>query len=105
MSEVCREFGISRKTGYKIFNRCKDDGLEMLTDRSRGGSETQMAFDGEKFGKEVVGIVKAPLERTLSPQVARIEQLEARIQLLEGQAGTVKNKPVVRIAAGSRTAI
>ena len=21
MSEVCREFGISRKTGYKIFNR------------------------------------------------------------------------------------
>ena len=21
MSDVCREFGISRKTGYKIFNR------------------------------------------------------------------------------------
>jgi transposase-like protein len=21
MSEVCRDFGISRKTGYKIFNR------------------------------------------------------------------------------------
>src|SRR5438445_13395571 len=35
MSEVCREFGISRKTGYKIFNRYKDDGLEALTDRSR----------------------------------------------------------------------
>jgi transposase len=28
MSEVCRSFGISRKTGYKIFNRCKEDGLE-----------------------------------------------------------------------------
>ena len=35
MSEVCREFGISRKTGYKIFNRYKDAGLEALCDRSR----------------------------------------------------------------------
>jgi transposase InsO family protein len=35
MSDVCREFGISRKTGYKIFNRYRDDGLEALTDRSR----------------------------------------------------------------------
>lgn len=35
MSDVCREFGISRKTGYKIFNRYKDDGLEALTDRPR----------------------------------------------------------------------
>ncbi len=30
-----REFGISRKTGYKILNRYKVDGLEALTDRSR----------------------------------------------------------------------
>ena len=35
MSEVCREFGISRKTGYKIFNRYKEQGLEALCDRSR----------------------------------------------------------------------
>lgn len=35
MSEVCREFGISRKTGYKIFNRYKDQGLDALADRSR----------------------------------------------------------------------
>lgn len=35
MTEVCREFGISRKTGYKIYNRYKDMGLEALTDRSR----------------------------------------------------------------------
>src|SRR5262249_36189682 len=35
MSQVCREFGISRKTGYKIFNRYKEHGLEALTDRSR----------------------------------------------------------------------
>ena len=35
MSDVAREFGISRKTGYKIFNRYKDHGLEALDDRSR----------------------------------------------------------------------
>ena len=35
MSEVCREFGISRKTGYKIFGRYKDCGIEGLQDRSR----------------------------------------------------------------------
>lgn len=35
MSAVCREFGISRKTGYKIFNRYKDEGLKGLEDRAR----------------------------------------------------------------------
>jgi transposase InsO family protein len=35
MSDVCRSFGISRKTGYKIFNRYQDQGLEALTDRCR----------------------------------------------------------------------
>jgi transposase InsO family protein len=35
MSQLCREFGISRKTGYKIFDRYKAHGLEALTDRSR----------------------------------------------------------------------
>jgi hypothetical protein len=32
---VCREFGISRKTGYKIFNRYKDIGLRGLEDRPK----------------------------------------------------------------------
>jgi putative transposase len=35
MTVVCREFGISRKTGYKIFDRYKECGLEGLQDRSR----------------------------------------------------------------------
>jgi putative transposase len=35
MAVLCREFDISRKTGYKIFARYKDCGLEGLTDRSR----------------------------------------------------------------------
>lgn len=35
MTEVCREFGISRKTGYKIFHRYKESGFEALSDRCR----------------------------------------------------------------------
>ena len=35
MAMLCREFGISRKTGYKLYRRYRDIGLEGLTDRSR----------------------------------------------------------------------
>jgi transposase InsO family protein len=35
MSPLCREFGISRVTGYKIFDRYKECGLDGLYDRSR----------------------------------------------------------------------
>ena len=35
MAVMCREFGISRKTGYKIFNRYKDFGLRGLEERAR----------------------------------------------------------------------
>lgn len=35
MSSVCREFGISRKTGYKIFNRYRDTGIQGLEDKAR----------------------------------------------------------------------
>lgn len=35
MAGLCREFDISRKTGYKLFNRYKNSGIEGLTDRSR----------------------------------------------------------------------
>lgn len=35
MTDLCLEFGISRKTGYKIFNRYKDEGIAALSDRTR----------------------------------------------------------------------
>jgi putative transposase len=35
MADLCREFGISRKTGYKIFDRYQQCGIQGLTDRSR----------------------------------------------------------------------
>ena len=51
MAGLCREFGISRKTGYKIFNRYKDCGLEGLTDRSRRPYRhaNQLPFQIEKL--------------------------------------------------------
>ena len=35
MAPLCREFGISRVTGYKIYERYRTCGLEGLSDRSR----------------------------------------------------------------------
>ena len=35
MASLCRQFGISRVTGYKIYERYKECGLEGLTDRAR----------------------------------------------------------------------
>jgi putative transposase len=35
MAPLCAEFGISRKTGYKIFERYKDCGVAAFSDRSR----------------------------------------------------------------------
>lgn len=35
MASLCREFGISRKTGYKIIDRYEECGVDGLSDRSR----------------------------------------------------------------------
>jgi transposase-like protein len=35
MAALCREFGIARKTGYKIVDRYQSSGVEGLVDRSR----------------------------------------------------------------------
>jgi len=54
MAVLCREFDISRKTGYKFFNRYKDCGLEGLTDRSRRPFRhaNQLPMQIEKLKKE-----------------------------------------------------
>ena len=50
MAVLCREFEISRKTGYKIFQRYKDCVVEGLTDRSRSPYRhaRQLPFQIEK---------------------------------------------------------
>ena len=51
MASLCREFSISRKTGYKIWERYKECGLEGLTDRSRRPykSANQLPMQVEKL--------------------------------------------------------
>ena len=38
MTELCRKFGISRKTGYKLLARYERDGPEGMRDRSRAAA-------------------------------------------------------------------
>jgi transposase len=51
MAPLCREFGISRVTGYKIYNRYKDTGLDGLNDRchssTMGRSIDTIGFVGQ----------------------------------------------------------
>ena len=50
MASLCREFDISRKTGYKIWERYQNCGLEGLSDRSRRPYRyaNQLSFQVEK---------------------------------------------------------
>ena len=42
MAPLCREFGISRVTGYKIFDRYEECGLDGLNERSQIGHDFAM---------------------------------------------------------------
>jgi len=57
MAELCREFGISRKTGYKIFDRYQQCGIHGLTDRSRRPYRyaNQLPFQVENYILNVKG--------------------------------------------------
>ena len=44
MAVLCREFDISRKTGYKIFSRYKGCGMEGLTTARAGPIGTLTAY-------------------------------------------------------------
>jgi hypothetical protein len=48
MAPLCAEFGISRKTRYKIFDRYKDCGVVAFSDRSRRALST-----GESAGRHL----------------------------------------------------
>ncbi len=41
MAQLCREFGISRKTGYKIYDRYKECGIYGLADRISSPTVTE----------------------------------------------------------------
>jgi transposase InsO family protein len=47
MSEVCREYGVSRQNGYKWVKRFKEEGLEGLVERSRRPHGSPLNTSGE----------------------------------------------------------
>jgi len=54
MSETCRRFGISRKTGYKWLDRYETSGLDGLVERSRQPKSSPLQLSGDV----VVDLVK-----------------------------------------------
>src|SRR6266478_69064 len=66
MASLCREFGISRKTVYKIFERYEQCGLEGLSDRAR----RPFRYANQLPEQVEAAIVSAKREK---PQGARVE--------------------------------
>lgn len=100
-SELCRRFGISRKTGYKWLQRYRQEGAEGLVDRSRrphhspkrSPAETEQrvlkvrqehpAWGGRKIKAhlEQVEGVRAPSASTITAILHRQEQIAAEESL------------------------
>jgi putative transposase len=55
ISDLCREFGVSRKTGYKWLSRFKDGGMDELKDRCRA-RHTQPLKTTEELTQKVIKI-------------------------------------------------
>ena len=58
MAELCREFGISRKTGFKWWARFQEGGLAALKDRSRA-AHTHPNQTDDVMVRMVIGIAQA----------------------------------------------
>jgi transposase InsO family protein len=58
MAELCRSFGVSRKTGYKLIERFESEGVDGLKDRSRAPHRHPNAVD-EAVAQEVVTVRQA----------------------------------------------
>ena len=53
VSELCRDFGVSRKTGYKWLKRYEVEGLRGLEDLSRSPKESPLAVNGDLVAEVV----------------------------------------------------
>ena len=73
MASLCREAGISRKTGYKIWDRYKLSGVEGLTDRSRRPYKqaNQLPFQIENLIVQIKGEKKSWGARKIRDRIRR----------------------------------
>jgi transposase InsO family protein len=77
MTALCREFGISRKTGHKLFARWKAHGLEALADRPRKLRELLARRLGEGVPVPARSTIHAVLDRHGLVEHARTRRLRA----------------------------
>jgi len=76
MAELCRRFGISRKTGYKFMERFAADGIAGLSDRSHAVHEHPHAVSEE--------IVRRVVELRGEHPFWGPRKLRARLRMLDG---------------------
>src|SRR5262245_45428802 len=101
MSELCRQFGISRETGYELVKRVKADGLAGLGPRSRAPLHHPNAIAPEVIQAIVNARVAHPTwgpkklvghHRPLPPGVTRWPALSTVGALLAARGLTVPRK-------------
>ena len=98
MASLCREFGISRKTGYKIFERYEQCGLEGLSDRTRRPSARPSSYSsrwswlscGPRGEKPPWGARKIPERLLRACRTATKIPAAATIQAVLDRHGLVK---------------
>ena len=77
---LCRDFGISRKTGYKWIGSYRQDGREALEDRSRARSQLPLNYfsaslDGNRIPTDGVHAVKGVRNRFVLTAVCPLAKL------------------------------
>jgi Helix-turn-helix domain len=118
MAPLCAEFGISRKTGYKIFDRYRDCGLEALTDGRRqydipsqligGGFNTARGLDLCDGPFEIIEVTRKATGETSGQQAERLmgdrlaQPVDLLTQVAEWRKGRESQRatnviPVVRL--------
>jgi len=97
MTELCAEYGISRKTGYKYLKRYAEEGLEALRERSRA-PHTRPNQTSERVEAAILRVRKAHLTWGSKKILAVLErkweadELPARstVDAILGRAGVVR---------------
>jgi len=101
MAPLCREFGISRVTGYKIYERYKTCGLDGLNDRSRRPYRhaNKLPYQVERT---ILGIRK---RRTPFPGRRRARRTTGRARGLDMMLATAQYFDEARQSSSSETGI
>lgn len=115
-SELCKEYGISRKTGYKWKSRFQTEGIEGLADRSRRPQSSPLRVSGElvlavlelrrahpRWGAKKLRAILArklrptevPSARTVSRIIARAGLVSPRRRRVPSQGPTEAPSPEV----------